>query len=373
MRKTTIRLTTALATVGLAAAMSGCANGASAGGGSGSDSAGADDPSKAVIGLLLPDTVTARFASADEPLFTARVTEECPGCKVLYQNANGSAATQQQQAQAMITQGIDVMVLDPFDGVAAASIVTAASNKGIPVISYDRLTDSDDLAAYISFDNEKVGQLQGQSLVDRMQELGIPEGAGILEVNGSTTDNNAKYFKRGAQSVLDPSGYESLGDFDTPGWDPAKAQAWASSQISKVGLENIEGIYAANDDTAGAVIAAMRNAGAAEMPPITGQDATLAGLQRILAGEQYMTVYKAFKPEAEGAADLALQLANGEEPDTNSTVESASGYQVPSVVLTPVAVTTDNIQDTVVKDGLFSAAEICTGDLAAACAEHGIQ
>lgn len=372
MRKATIKAVTAAAVAALSVSMLvGCSNGASAGGTS--SSGAAKDASKAKIGLLLPDTVTARFASADKPLFTAEIAAKCPGCTVVYQNANGSAATQQAQAQSMITQGVNVLVLDPFDGVAAASIVRAAKAKNIPVISYDRLTDSNDLSAYISFDNQKVGELQGTALVARMKALGLPANAGILEINGATTDNNAKYFKLGSLSVLSKTSYKVLGEFDTPGWDPAKAQAWASSQIAKVGVTNIKGIYAANDDTAGGVIAAMRNAGAKTIPPITGQDATLAGLQRIIAGVQYMTIYKAFKPEAQGAADLALQLAKGDKPTTNSIVTSASGYKVPSVVLTPVAVTAQNIESTVVKDGLFTAAQICTAQYAADCTKYGIK
>ncbi|WP_233580106.1 substrate-binding domain-containing protein [Frondihabitans sp. PhB188] len=323
--------------------------------------------------MLLPDSVTARFASADRPLFTKRIKAKCPDCTVLYQNAGGDASKQQQQAQAMLTQGVNVLVLDAFDGEAAASIVTLAKAKNVPVISYDRLINSDGLSAYISFDNQKVGQLQATALTERLKQLGVADDAGILEINGSPTDNNAGQFKSGAQSVLSKSSYKVLGEYDTPGWDPAKAQSWAAGQISKVGVTNVKGIYAANDDTAGGVIAAMRAAGATTIPPITGQDATLAGLQRILQGSQYMTVYKAFKPEAQGAADLALQLAAGKKPTTNATVKTAGGASVPSVILTPVAVTADQIQGTVVKDGLFTASQICTSALQAACTKYGIK
>lgn len=368
MKKVVTRAAVALSAVALiAGSLSACSNGSDAATDSGGGSA-----SNAKIGLLLPDSVTARFASADRPLFTERIKSKCPDCKVLYQNAGGDASKQQQQAQAMLTQGVKVLVLDAFDGEAAASIVSLAKSKNVPVISYDRLINSGDLSAYISFDNNKVGELQATALVKRMQELGIPDDAGILEVNGSPTDNNASQFKAGAQSVLSDTDYEVLGEYDTPGWDPAKAQSWASGQISKVGVSQVKGIYAANDDTAGGVISAMQAAGATEIPPITGQDATLAGLQRILAGKQYMTVYKAFKPEAQGAADLALQLAAGKKADTTSTVKTADGKSVPSVILTPVAVTADNIKDTVVKDGLFTADQICTAALADACAKYGI-
>lgn len=369
MKKVVSRAAIAAASIALlAGSLTACSNGSQA-----SSSGGGGSAANAKIGLLLPDSVTARFASADRPLFTARIKEKCPDCSVLYQNAGGDASKQQQQAQAMLTQGVKVLVLDAFDGEAAASIVSLAKSKSVPVISYDRLINSGDVSAYISFDNNKVGELQATALVDRMKELGIADDAGVLEVNGSPTDNNASQFKAGAQSVLATTSYDVLGEYDTPGWDPAKAQSWAAGQISKVGVDNIKGIYAANDDTAGGVISAMQAAGATDLPPITGQDATLAGLQRILAGKQYMTVYKAFKPEAEGAADLALELAAGKEASTTSTVKTASGKTVPSVILTPVAVTADNIKDTVVKDGLFTAKDICTTQLADACTKYGIK
>jgi D-xylose transport system substrate-binding protein len=367
MKNVTTRALVTLGAIALVAGtLSGCSNGSSA------STSGSGSATDAKIGLLLPDSVTARFASADRPLFTARIKEKCPKCTVLYQNAGGDASKQQQQAQAMLTQGVKVLVLDAFDGEAAASIVSLAKSKNVPVVSYDRLIDSGDLSAYISFDNNKVGELQATALVDRMKQLGLPDDSGILEVNGSPTDNNASQFKAGAQSVLSKTSYKVLGEYDTPGWDPAKAQSWASGQISKVGVSDVKGIYAANDDTAGGVISAMQAAGATSIPPITGQDATLAGLQRILAGQQYMTVYKAFKPEAQGAADLALQLAAGKKAATTSTVKTKAGKSVPSVILTPVAVTASNIKSTVVKDGLFSAKQICTTALAAACTKYGI-
>lgn len=351
-----------------------CSNGASTSGSNSSSSAGATKSvQNAKIGLLLPDTVTPRYATADKPYFEAEVKAKCPSCTVLYQNAAGSASTQQQQAQAMLAQGVKVLVLDPFDGEAAASIVTQAKAKNVPVVSYDRLIDSGDISAYISFDNEKVGQLQAQALVDRMKALKLPSNAGILEVNGSPTDNNASQFKKGALSVLSKTSYKVLGEYDTPGWDPAKAQTWAQGQISKVGASNVKGVYAANDDTGGAVIAALKAAGVKTMPPVTGQDASLAGIQRILAGEQYMTVYKAFKPEASDAADIAVALAQGQTANLPSTSTTAKGATVKSELLTPVAVTTANIEDTVVKDGLYKVSDICTSAYQAACTKYGIK
>lgn len=322
----------------------------------------------AKIGLLLPDSVTARYASADKPLFEAKVKELCPNCTVLYANADGDAAKQQQQAESMLTQGIKVLVLDPFDGQAAQSIVAEAQAKKVPVISYDRLIAGGKADLYISFDNEKVGQLQATALVAKLKSDNVPSGSGIIMINGSPTDNNATLFKKGAHSVIDTSGYKVLAEFDTPGWTPADAQTWMDGQITKFGAAKITGIYAANDGVGGAAIASMQAAGATKLPPVTGQDASLAGIQNILAGTQYMTVYKAFKPEADAAAQAAIDLINGKKPQSTSTVSG-----VPSVLLTPVSVTVDKIESTVVADGLYKASEICTAQYAAACTAAGVK
>ncbi|GAA4264419.1 sugar ABC transporter substrate-binding protein [Frondihabitans peucedani] len=353
------------------ATLTGCSNGAGAGSSGGGDNASSAKSAK--IGLLLPDSVTARYASADRPLFTAAIKKQCSGCSVVYANADGDASKQLQQAQSMLTQGVKVLVLDPFDGEAAASIVQQAKQKNVPVISYDRLINSPDLSYYISFDNEKVGELQGQALVDALKAKNVAAGSGIIMVNGSPTDNNASQFKAGAHKVIDASGYKVLAEYDTPGWDPAKAQDWAAGQISKLGADKITGVYAANDDTGGGVIAALKSAGVKSLPPVTGQDASLAGIQRILAGEQYMTVYKAFKPEAEKAADLAIELAQGKKPSADTTVKTAGGASIQSVLLDPVAVTTKNINDTVIKDGLYTASQVCTTQYADACSTNGIK
>lgn len=332
--------------------------------------------SNAKIGLLLPDSVTARYEAADKPYFEAKIKSLCSGCQVLYANADGDASKQQQQAESMLTQGVKVLVLDPFDGEAAASIVGEAKAKNIPVISYDRLINSPDLNYYISFDNEKVGKLQAQALVDKLKKDGVASGSGILMVNGSPTDNNATLFKKGAHSVIDSSGYKVLAEYDTPGWDPAQAQNWVSGQVSQF-KDQIKGVYAANDGTGGGAIAAMKAANLSPLPPVTGQDAELAGIQRILAGDQYMTVYKALKPEAEQAATLAIALTKGQKPSEQTTeVATAGGAKIASILLTPVAVTTDNIESTVVKDEFYgpdSAAKICTADYKAACDKYGIK
>jgi D-xylose transport system substrate-binding protein len=324
------------------------------------------------IGLLLPDNVTARYAAADRPYFTAAVAKLNPKATVLYEDADGSASKQQAQAEAMLANGVKVLVLDAFDGEAAQSIVTAAKAKKVPVIDYDRLVDGGQSNYYVSFDNEKVGVLQGTAFVNELKSEGVPAGSGILMIDGSPTDNNATLFAKGAHSVIDKSGYKILAEYQTPGWLPANAQSWAASQITKFGTQ-IKGIYAANDGTAGGVIAAAQAAKFdLSKVALTGQDASLAGIQQILAGNQYMTIYKAIKPEAEKAASLAVDLANGKSPSAPTTVSGASGPGVPSFLLTPVAVTKANIESTVVADGFDTAAQICTGSYAALCTAAGI-
>src|SRR6266508_2546352 len=258
------------------------------------------------IALLLPETKTTRYEAEDRPAFEAKVKALCSDCEIIYSNADQDAAKQQNQADAALTNGAKVMVLDPVDSASAASIVSKAKAKGVPVISYDRLITNADVDYYISFDNEKVGKLQGQALVDKLKADG--KSGQIVMINGAPTDNNAKLFKEGAHSVIDSSGVKVAKEYDTPDWSPNKAQDEMEQAITAVGKGNFVGVYAANDGTAGGAIAAMKGQGISPLPPVTGQDAELAAIQRILAGEQFMTVYKASKPEAEQAAELAVNL-----------------------------------------------------------------
>jgi D-xylose transport system substrate-binding protein len=265
-------------------------------------------------------------------------------------------------------------VLDPVDGAAAGPLVTRAKSQDIPVISYDRLILDADVDYYISFDNEKVGQLQGQSLVDKLEEDGAQ--GDIVMINGAPTDNNAKLFKNGAHSVIDDSPFKVAREFDTPDWSPDEAQQEMEQAITALGKDGFVGVYAANDGTAGGAIAAMKGNGVdPKTIPVTGQDAELAAVQRILTGEQYMTVYKAIRPEAEAAAELAVALVRGEEPPADMVNgETDNGMKaVPSVLLEPVAVTKENIQDTIVADEFYPVNEICSGQYASACKEAGIQ
>lgn len=326
------------------------------------------------IALLLPESKTARYESQDRPDFTAKLKELCSGCDLIYSNADQDAAKQQSQAEAALTNGAKVIVLDPVDSASAASIVTRASQQRVPVISYDRLILNSKPAYYISFDNVKVGQLQGQALVDKLRTDG--KRGSIVMINGAPTDNNAKLFKQGAHSVIDKSGLKVAKEYDTPDWSQDKAQSEMEQAITALGKNGFVGVYSANDGNAAGIVAAMKSNGVDPTKiPITGQDAQLDGVQRILAGQQYMTVYKAIKPEAEAAAQLAVNLLNGQKPANgvvNGTTNNGT-IDVPSVLLRPVSVTKDNVKDTIVADGFWKPSQICVGQYAAACKSAGIQ
>jgi D-xylose transport system substrate-binding protein len=363
-----VRLAIVVAAMTLLAAA--CATTDDGGGGGGGTQGGAKK-----IALLLPETKTARYEAADRPLFEAKVKALCSDCEIIYSNADQKADEQQNQADAALTNGAKVMVLDPVDSASAASIVSKAKAQNVPVISYDRLITDADVDYYISFDNEKVGQLQAESLVSKLKEDGKSSG-NIVMINGAPTDNNAKLFKQGAHSVLDGSGFKVGKEYDTPDWSPDKAQDEMDQAITSLGKTGFVGVYAANDGTGGGAIAAMKGAGINPASrPTTGQDAELAAIQRILEGEQYMTVYKAIKPEAEKAAELAVNLINGDRAaaDALATEKVNNGQKdVASILLEPVAVTKDNVKDTIIKDNFHPVDKICAGAAASACQAAGI-
>jgi D-xylose transport system substrate-binding protein len=331
------------------------------------------------IALLLPETKTTRYETADKPDFEAKMMELCPDCQIIYSNANQDATQQLSQAEAALTNGAQVLVLDPVDSAAAGAIADKAKAQGVPVIAYDRLIlNSDGVSYYVSFDNVGVGKLQAQSLIDKLNSMGVTDPT-IVMINGSPTDNNASLFKQGAHSVFDPlvsAGKLTIAkEYDTPDWSPDQAQT--EMQQALTALSNkVDGVYAANDGTASGAIAAMKSAGLNPLPPITGQDAQLSAIQSILVGEQYMTVYKAIKPEAEAAAQLAYDLLTKTPVPADMTSGNTANngkIDVPFVQLTPVSVTKDNIKSTVVADGFWTVADICTADYAAACTAAGLQ
>ncbi|KII00358.1 ABC transporter substrate-binding protein [Streptomonospora alba] len=353
------------AAVGAAAALSllatGCGattDGASSGEG---DTASVEEGFK--VGLLLPETKTARYEEFDKPYFQEGLKELCEKCELLYQNADQETSKQQSQAEALLTQGVDVLVLDAVDAESASGIVKNAKSQGVPVVAYDRLAEGG-VDYYVSFDNRRVGEVQGQSLLQALDQDGGGEDSQIVMINGSPTDPNATLFKKGAHDVLDGQ-VKIAKEYDTPEWNPDEAQTEMEQAITAVGADNIDGVYSANDGMAAGVVAALKSAGVDELPPITGQDAEIAGIQRIVAGEQYMTVYKAIRPEAEVAAEMAVAAATGENYEGNgdhglTKVEDGNGNEIKSVLIDPIPVTVDDIEDTVISDGFYTVEEICT-------------
>lgn len=318
------------------------------------------------VGLLLPDLYTARYEAFDYPYFEAALEEQCPDCELSYANADGDVDEQQTQAQAMLTDGVDILVLDAVDAAAAAGTVNEAKSQGVPVLAYDRLAEGG-VDTYISFDNHRVGQVQAESLIGAMEEDGTAGDGQIVMINGSPTDPNAGDFKAGAHEIFE--GQVEIGqEYDTPDWSPEEATSQMEGAITSLGVDEIVGVYAANDGMASGAIAALRSAGVsvADLPPVTGQDAELAAIQRIIADEQYMTVYKAIQPQAELAVAATLALATGEEIESGeyeiTEMEDGGGTAVQAILLEPIAVTKDNIGDTVVSDGYYTIEEICTSD-----------
>lgn len=339
--------------------------GAAACGSSGTGGASGGSGEAMKIAFLMPDIASTRYELYDAPLFNAKMKQICPNCTVLYQNAQADASKQQQQANSVLAQGVKAIVIDPVDSAAAATIVKTAQSQKVPIITYDRPIPQAKADYYVSFDNEKIGALIAQSLVDELKKSGAK--GGLLQVNGSPTDAAAGLIKKGVHSVVDTSGFPLLAEYDTPGWEPAKAQDWVSGQITQF-RGKIAGVVAANDGTGGGAIAAFKAAGVNPVPPVTGNDAELAAAQRIVGGDQFNTISKPIKTVAEAAAEVAYQFAKGKKPAGKATL-----FGTPSELFTPTVVTKANLKDALVTAGPLKASEICTAEYAAACAKLGIQ
>jgi D-xylose transport system substrate-binding protein len=355
----------AVSVAALAIAATGC--GSSGGGGSSTSSSGGQ---AAKIAFLLPENKTARYEHQDKPYFEAAVKKLCPSCSVLYNNANQDPARQQQQAEAAITNGAKALVIDAVDVKAAASIAQAAKRAKVPVISYGRLIANAPLDYYISIDPYKVGQQQARRL---LTALGGGQGKRVVMINGSPTDSNSAPYKNGALSVFKGAGVKIVKSYDTPDWSPDKAQTEMDQAITALGKQGFDAVYSANDGMASGVIASLKGAGINPASrPVTGQDAELDGVQRILAGEQLMTVYQPIKQIAQTAARLAVPLAQGKTPPPIANAKVDNGTQkVPSALLNTVVVDKHNV-DSVIKAGFLNAKQLCTGTYAKDCAKAGI-
>ncbi|MCX4510789.1 substrate-binding domain-containing protein [Streptomyces sp. NBC_01619] len=322
------------------------------------------------IGLLLPDTHTARWATADNPLIMKRIKELCPGCKVTHAYASADVATQQQQIESMIANGAKVLILDPVDDKALRSSIARARDADVPVVSYDRLAEGP-IAAYSSYDSEEIGRIQAQELLKAMGPKA--RDGQIVMMNGDPTDPNTRALVKGARSVLD--GKVKIGrSYYTAGWIPENAFRNMSAAIAELGADRIDGVLAANDGLAGGVVTALKAADMKPLPPVTGQDADLSAIRRILKGEQYVTVYKSFEAEANAAAEMAVALGRGEKLDSiaKDRVSNDTSDDIPAVLGPLVPVTRDNIEETVVKSGLYTVDQICTPAVAIDCREAGL-
>jgi D-xylose transport system substrate-binding protein len=340
---------------------------------------------KGKIGVLLPDTTTStRYVQYDAPNLTkAFEAAGLSSSDFKITNAQGSVSTMQQQAEADITDGASVLLIDPIDTGSGAAIEKNAEAKGLKVIDYDRLVLGGPADRYyVSFNNVQVGKLIGQGEISCINAWGV-KNPNILIMDGDPTDNNAKLFAQGYNGVLDPKfadgTYKKVGE-PTGTWDPPTAQTLFEQQYTA--HPNINAVVTPNDSNAAAVIAALKNK---KIPPktfpTTGQDAGLEGLQNILAGYQCGTVYKPYFLEAQAAAALALYLRAGQTPPStlvnSTTKDSTIGADVKSVYTPPTWVTVDNMADTVVKDGKVTGdvtvKQLCSGGLQNACSAAGIQ
>jgi D-xylose transport system substrate-binding protein len=335
---------------------------------------------KGMIGVLLPDTTTsARYVTYDAPyLKQAFEAAGLSADQFKIDNAQGSASTMQQQAEADITAGASVLLIDPLDAGSGAAIEANAESKGLKVIDYDRLVSGGpEDRYYVSFDNVKVGELIGQGEVDCIDAWKVSK-PNILIMDGDPTDNNAKLFAQGYNGVLKPhfddGSYVKVGE-PAGTWTPSKAATTFEQQYTA--HPNINAVVTPNDDNANAVISVLqKNKIPANTFPTTGQDASPSGLQNILKGYQCGTVYKPIYLEAQASAALALYLRAGVTPPSSlvnsTTKDSTLGKDIKSVYTTPIWVTTENMADTVVKDGAIKVADLCTGALASKCAAAGI-
>ncbi|MFD7923488.1 sugar ABC transporter substrate-binding protein [Streptomyces sp. NPDC059740] len=338
--------------------------------------AGSDDKKDGgdgkTIGLLLPENKTTRYETFDRPLITKKIKELCSDCDVSYQNATQDTQRQKKQFDAMVTQGIKVIILDAVDYKATKSWVNQAAAKGVKVIAYDRLAEGK-ISSYISYDNEKIGRLQGQALVDALGDKA--KDSNVVMINGSPTDPNAPFFKRGAHTVLDKKVKKIVYEQDIPAWSADEANKKMGAAIDALGKDGFQGVYAANDGEAGGAIAALSKHGI--KVPIGGQDSELAGLQRIIAGTQTYTIYKQIQPQADSTAQIAVALLKGKSISSfaPTKVDDLSGEvkDIPSKLYDAQVVTKGNIKDTIIKDGVYKVSQICNGQFKAACDKAGIK
>jgi D-xylose transport system substrate-binding protein len=364
----------AAATLLLAVAACGSDDSSSSSGSSSGSKATSTPAAKAKVGVILPDAASsARWETADRKFLGEAF--QAAGVDSDIQNANGDKAKFATIADQMLNSGANVLLIVNLDSPSAAAVISKAKQQGVPVIDYDRLTLGGGASYYVSFDNVAVGTAQGEGLVKCMQANGDKSGPVAL-LNGSPTDNNATLFKQGYEKAIKDAGYSIAADQSVPDWDNTKAGTIFEQMYTKANGKFI-GVDAANDGLGGAVVSVLKRNGQNGKVPVTGQDATDEGLQRVLTGDQCMTVYKAIKKEADAAAKLAIALAKGDTAGadaqaTGSVEDTETKQQVKSVLLDPQPIFKENVKD-VVADGFTTADKLCTSaELKKACEANGV-
>ncbi|WP_352411260.1 D-xylose ABC transporter substrate-binding protein [Mixta sp. BE291] len=303
------------------------------------------------IGMAIDDLRLERWQK-DRDIFVKKA--EALGASVFVQSANGNEETQMAQIENMINRGVDVLVIIPYNGQVLSNVIAEAKQEGIKVLAYDRMINNADIDFYISFDNEKVGELQAQSIVKQ-----VPQGNYFL-MGGSPVDNNARLFRAGQMKVLKPliddGKIKVVGDQWVDAWLPENALKIMENALT-ANNNHIDAVVASNDATAGGAIQALSAQGLAGKVAISGQDADLAAIKRIMSGTQTMTVYKPISKLADDAAKIAVELGNDKQPQTNATLNNGK-KEVPAWLLTPVPVDKSNIDSTVVADGFHKKSEL---------------
>jgi D-xylose transport system substrate-binding protein len=363
----------ALAAFGLLAVggLTACDDDRDAGAGGAGAKAGGSGPGK--VGVILPDTKTSQRWATDDPKFL-KAAFDAAGVPVDIRNAEGDKARFASIADDMIAGGVKVLMIVNLDSPSGRAVLTKAKAAGIKTIDYDRLTLNGGADYYVSFDNKQVGILQGQGLVNCLKAKGYRNPV-VAELNGSPTDNNATDFKAGYDEILQPrydaAEYTKGPDQSVPDWVNEQGGVIFAQMLAQ--QPRIRGVLAANDGLANAVIGVLRKKGLNGQVPVTGQDATVQGLQNILTGDQCMTVYKRIRPEAENAARLAISLYKGETPRAGLKPQKdvESGAYVDSILLQPQAITKADIDD-VIKDKFVERSAVCTAKYAELCEQAGL-
>jgi D-xylose transport system substrate-binding protein len=337
---------------------------------SSSSGGGAIDGKGAKVGIILPDTTSSpRWVTADPTALKAACTTYNLSCDI--QNADGSASKMKTIAQQMESSGVKVLMIVDLDAASGAAIEQQAKSAGVITVDYDRLTPGGGAALYVSFDNEKVGEVQGTALTKCPQVAG-QSSVEYVDIDGAPTDNNALLFAQGYDKILGSTpGWKRVGK-QTGQWDAPTAGRVFNSMLGS--NPNIKAVMVANDTMAGAVITDLTRQGLNGKVAVSGQDASAAGLQQILAGNQCFTIYKPSKLEADPAIKAIAQLANGQAPDTGGvTIEDPKTHaKVPALLATPIPVTKDNVAQPI-NDKYTPKADVCTGKYASLCTAAGVK